>query len=94
MPFALIIVGIVLVTAGVRNTTSDLFTLVKGDFSTANGQESFLSWLVAILIVGSLGYIEELKPLSRAFLVLLIVVLFLSNGGFFDKFNRQLFNRA
>jgi hypothetical protein len=91
MPFALLIVGIVLVTAGVRDTTGDLTKLVKGDFQ---GQDNFAYWLVSILIIGSLGYIEEFRPLSRMFLVLVIVVLFLTNGGVFAKFNQQIFGGA
>ena len=91
MPFAFLIVGILLVTAGVRSTYTNLFTLVKGDFS---GSGSFLHWAVAILILGSIGYVDELKPFSRAFMALLIVVLFLSNGGFFDQFNKQVFSNS
>lgn len=87
MPFALLIVGVLLVTSGVRNTYPQLFSLVKGDFS---GSGSFLHWALAILIVGSLGYVDELRPFSRGFLALLIVVLFLSNGGFFAKFQQQI----
>lgn len=88
MPFALLIVGVLLVTSGVRNTYADLFTLVKGDLT---GSGSFLHWALAILIIGAVGYVDELKPFSRAFMALLIVVLFLSNGGFFAKFNQQVF---
>lgn len=88
MPFALLTIGIVLITAGVRGTQGDLYKLVKGDFT---GQGSFLHWFVAILVVGAIGYVESLRPFSRAFMVLLIVVLFLSNGGFFKKFNQQIF---
>lgn len=88
MPFALILVGIVLVVAAVRNTSDVLFTTVKGDFT---GTDNFAYWLVSILIIGALGYIKPLAPLSRAFLALLVVVLFLSNGGFFSKFNQQVF---
>lgn len=88
MPFAFIIVGVLLLVSAVRNTSSDLFTLVKGDFS---GSNSFLHWLVAILIIGALGYIEPIRPLSRAFMALVIIVLFLSNQGFFAKFNQEVF---
>jgi uncharacterized membrane protein YgcG len=93
MPFVLIIVGIVLLVAAVRNTVAapaspNLATLIKGDFT---GQDNFAYWLVSILVIGALGYVPELKPLSRAFLVLVIIVLFLSNGGFFSKFNQQAF---
>lgn len=90
MPFALIIIGLTLLVSGVRGTNGDLFTLVKGEFS---GNGNFAHWIVAILIIGSLGYIDGLQKLSRAFLVLVIVALFVKNGqGFFDKFNKQVFS--
>jgi ABC-type xylose transport system permease subunit len=88
MPFALLIVGIVLLVASVRNTQADLYKLVKGDFS---GPNNYLYWVVSILIIGAVGYIETLRPISRMFLALVIIVLFLSHGGVFESFNRQLF---
>lgn len=93
MPFALIIIGAVLTVAGVRNTTSGsngLFALVSSDFSD-NSNGSFTHWMVAILILGALGYSDTLKPLSRAFTVLVIIAMFVSNGGFFQKFNADFF---
>lgn len=88
MPFTFFIIGTTLVIAGVRNTADDLFALVKGDFA---GPNSYVRWFTAILIIGSLGYIEQLKPVSRAFLVLLLVALFLKNGtGFFARFNNDI----
>jgi len=99
MPFALLIIGLVLVIAGVRNTqsgTGGLFTLVHGDFT---GQNNFIYWFVAIIIVGLLGYVPKLKPLSTSFLVLIILVLFLkkgnasgAGGGFFQQFTNALGN--
>lgn len=91
MPFALLIVGIVMITSAVRNTTDELTTAIKGDFT---GKDNFLYWMVSILIIGAIGYIPTLRHLSRVFLVLVIVVLFLSNGGFFTKFNQQLFSNS
>jgi hypothetical protein len=94
MPFALILVGVVLIVAAVRNTvtnsatTPGLVTLVKGDFT---GNNNFTYWMVVILVLGALGYIDAIKPLSRIFMALVIVVLFLSNGGFFAKFSEQAF---
>lgn len=79
MPFALAIVGIVLIIAGVRDKISDLGTLVKGDFS---GDGNFLNWVAAIGIVGGVGYIPALRGVSRAFLGLILVVMLLSDRGF------------
>lgn len=87
MPFALVIIGLALLVSGVRNTQGDLFELVKGDFS---GSGNFVFWTVSILIIGSVGYIPRLKPVANSFLILVIVVLFISNRGFFAKFNEQI----
>lgn len=85
MPFALLIIGVVLLVAGIRNTQCILFAEVEGDFT---GTNNFFYWFLAIMIIGTLGYIPKLKPISTALLVLVIVVLFLhkgANGGFFQQ---------
>lgn len=90
MPFALAIIGIVLLVAGVRNQQATLFELVKGDFS---GPNNFIFWMVSIFAIGAIGYIPKLKPISTAFLALVIVVLFLRRGtGFFAQLNTALGN--
>jgi hypothetical protein len=87
MPFLFIIVGAVFVIAAVRNTNQELVTLLKGDFT---GKGNFIYWTAAILFIGAFGYISELKPVSRAFMALVVIVLFLKNGGVFDKFRQAL----
>ncbi len=87
MPFAFLIVGAAFLIAGVRGKDDELLSLLKGDFT---GSPNFVAWLFALLVVGAIGYIETLKPISRAFLALIIVVMFLSNGGFFSKLTTQL----
>jgi hypothetical protein len=82
MPYALIFMGAVILVAGVRNTYAQLWSLVENDFAQNGG---FLSWVAAIAVVGGLGYIPKLKPLSIAFMTLLLLVLVLSNGGVFAK---------
>jgi hypothetical protein len=89
MPFVFLLVGIVLVVTGVRNTQGQLYDLVKSDF-TGDGtfNHSFVAWIVAIAFVGGIGYFRPLRPISNAFLILVIVVLFLSNRGVFQQFNK------
>jgi len=83
MPFVIIAVGVLLLVAAYRNTQSELFALVKNDLV---GSPSYLTWILVIGAIGAVGYIRPLKPISTAFLVLVIIVLFLSNGGFFQRF--------
>ena len=83
MPFILVLFGILFVVAGVRGTWRDFLNLLKGDFVGAN---NFLFWLVAIVAIGSLGYIPRVRPISDALLVLVILVIFLAHKGFFGQF--------
>ena len=91
MPFALLIIGLVLIVSGVRDTTSQLTALVKGDFT---GQGNFTYWMISILIIGSLGYIASVQKLSRAFMAVVLIGLLFSNRGFFAKFQQQIFGTA
>lgn len=56
-----------------------LASLLKHDLDP-NEPGSFGVWLLAIVIIGAVGYIPGLKPVSWAFLVLVIVVMFLTNN--------------
>jgi len=86
MPYAFILAGLILLVSAVRGTQTDLFNLLKGDVIDGH----FLWWIVAIFAVASVGYIKPLKPVSDAFLVLIILVLFLSNHGFFNELTAEL----
>lgn len=87
MPYALIVFGLLLLVASVRNTQGQLFNLLKSDFT---GPHNFVYWFIAIMAIGSIGYIDKLKPISNAFLILVVVILFLSNRGFFAQFQSQI----
>jgi hypothetical protein len=108
MPYLFIIIGLVMVTAAVRNTVADfngqyagvtnppdgtkadskgLTTLIKRDFT---GDNNFTYWVLSILVIGAVGYIKPLEPVSRAFMLLVIIVLVLSNRGVFAQFNAAL----
>lgn len=95
MSFALLIIGITLIVAAVRDTQRDLISLLYGDFT---GQGNFWFWIAAILIIGAVGYIPRLKPISDGFLVIVLLVLVLSKGdpkknaggGFFKMFTEAL----
>jgi hypothetical protein len=87
MPFAFLILGSIFIVSGIRGTDQQLFTLIKGDFSSTPAssgqaaQPSFIAWLFALLVIGGLGYIKPIAPISKAFLALVILVLFLKNGN-------------
>jgi hypothetical protein len=93
MPFVFAIVGIVFLIAGVRSTSGELLALLKGDLL---GEQNFVYWIVSILLIGSLGYIDSFRGFSRALLVLLLIVLILAEdkksgaGGVFVKFRQGI----
>lgn len=86
MPFALVGLGLILIVTGVRDTYAQLGAQLTKDFT---GQQNFTVWILAIGSVGALGYINELRTFSHYFLALIIVAMFLSNKGFFQKFSEQ-----
>ncbi|HET8705956.1 MAG TPA: hypothetical protein VFM46_06605 [Pseudomonadales bacterium] len=74
MPFFLIIFGAMLIASGVNGKTSDLMDQLKKDGS------GFLAFGAAVLVLGLLGTIETVRPVSKALLVLLFVAFLLKNG--------------
>lgn len=82
MPFALVFIGLVLVITGARGTMRELGEELRTDFT---GPGNFVWWIASIGVVGSLGYIQELRSFSRWFMALIIVAMVLSNRGFFAK---------
>jgi hypothetical protein len=78
MTFALLAIGVILITVAVRGTQDDFVTLLKGDFS---GPGNFWWWIAALLIIGAIGYVEKLKPLSDGLLLVILLALVLTRGS-------------
>jgi len=87
MPFALILIGALLIVAGIRNKLSDLGTLLAGDFS---GPGNFFYWVAGIGALGAIGYYNPLRNVSRLFLALIILSMLLSDQGFFEQLKQAL----
>jgi len=90
MPLFLLILVILFLTASVRSETSDgtkpyklLLDTLKSDFT---GPNNFFYWGIALWAIIAVGYFKPLKPVSDAFLALVIISLFFANKGFFYKF--------
>ncbi len=94
-----IILGALLLLVAVRGTQTDsapgagdgkgLWPLLKNDFEPGQ-QGNFLAWFVAILIIGGIGYVPELKGVSTLLLAIVITALLFSA----IKKNPQLLNEA
>lgn len=87
MPFALLIIGLVVLVAGARGQSSNLLQLVDEDFLSEGG---YIPWAISILGIGAVGYIPKMKPISDAFILLVIIVLILANKGFFANFQTAI----
>lgn len=71
-----------MIVTGVRNTHEQFGAQLKQDFT---GEGNFTYWVISLGGLGALGYIERLRPLTNAFMALIIVVMVLKNRGFFDN---------
>ena len=82
MPVFLIIVGILGIIVAVRGTEHELANQLGKDFS---GDPSYAYWVVAVIVIGSIGYVPGLENVSTMFLVLILLAFVLQNGGVFDQ---------
>lgn len=87
MAFILVLIGLLLVVSAIRGTQAELGSQVVSDFT---GPGNFVYWILALGIVGAVGYVGDLQKFSRAFMALLIIVLLLSNKGFFNQFTKSI----
>jgi len=87
MPLLLAIVGAALIVSALRNEQATLGALLASDIP------AFLPWAAAILVIGAIGYVPELRKPSHALLALVIIVILLKRGkGFFAQFQQALQN--
>lgn len=82
MPLLFIGSGLLLVFVGIKGNPSALYSLIASDFT---GPNSFIYWITAMVLLGSLGYIKGLENFSKLFLILVLIVLFLDNGGNYSQ---------
>lgn len=97
MAFVFLIIGAVILISGVKDTQDQLFKLVQGDFDPSlqqNGQSSFIPWVLAILVIGAVGYVKQLRSLSHGFMALVIIAMIIKaykvNPNIFQQFNSAL----
>lgn len=87
MPFALLFLGLMLISVGAQGTQAQLGTQLETDFS---GAGSFWYYIIGLFLCGLIGYYQPLKGASRLFLGLIILVLLLSNQGFWSQLQTAL----
>lgn len=69
MPFFLLLVAAIMFLAAYRETQGDLGNLLAEDVP------GFLKWALAIVAIGSLGMVPQLRQVSRYLLALVFIVL-------------------
>lgn len=79
MPFALVIIGLVMIVSGARDTYRELGAEVVEDFT---GPGNFFYWMLALGALGLVGTIPNFRDFSRAFMALVIISMIIANRGF------------
>lgn len=83
MPLVLLAIAIVMITIGMRGHAADASQLLASEFT---GPNSFVQALLAIGILGAIGYWKPARPFSNGFIGLVVLSLFLNKGtGFFAQ---------
>ena len=73
MPFIALVIGSILVVAAIRDNHGTLFAALAVDIP------AYVTWGAAILAIGAIGFVPNLKPVSRALMTLILIVLILNN---------------
>lgn len=88
MAIVALILGIYIIVIAIRGNQKEFADMVMDDFA---GNNSFIPWIGALLFLWFIGLYEPMAPVSKALMILVLVVLFLKQGtGFFDQFTRQI----
>lgn len=88
MPFALIVIGVLIFATALNNTWRQFGGQVYKDLFSEDG--GFVYWVAGITIVGLIGYVPSLKKPSDLFMVLIIIAMLLQNKGFFQQLQSGL----
>lgn len=89
MPLLIMLIGAALLVTGFKGTTGQLATRLSNDITGAGAPagHGFLTWLAALVIIGSAGYITEIQRPARLFIALIIVVMLIkSDTGVIAQF--------
>jgi hypothetical protein len=78
MVAGLICIGLILIATALKNTQHEFGAALQRDVLGTGG---FLTWAAAIMAIGAIGYLPEMRTPSRYMLALLGVVIVVRNGG-------------
>lgn len=89
MPLTLVVVGLLMIVTGVRDTYAQFAAQLRQDV-IGGGTKSFLAYGLAIGAVGAVGYVDRLRPAANAFMALIVISLILSKRGLIQQFSDAL----
>ena len=94
MPFVILVIAVFLLAAGINGKWPMLQNLVVNDVKPNGAQPGFAAWFFVIVTLGIIGYYDKLTGLTRLFLVLIFLVIFLTNRGFFANLQNAFLNKG
>ncbi len=86
MAFALLLIGLIFISAGLNDRMGELTVQLKEDLVDGD----FILWIAAIGVAGAVGYVPALRTPSRLLMGLILLVIILGNSGFYAKFMEAL----
>lgn len=91
MAWGLIFIGVMFLIASARKKHDELYSLLKDDFT---GEGNFFYWVLAIIILVAAGTFRPIRPVTDAFLGLVILVIILApyrdGKDLFAEFRSQI----
>jgi hypothetical protein len=90
MPFLLLIIGFMAVVSALKGTYTQLGQELVTDLQGSVGSTGYIYWVSSIVAIGAIGYYTPAQRFSRAFMILILVGMVLSNQGLFAKIQAAL----
>ena len=91
MAWGFLFIGMMLLIAAWKKKHKELFALLKDDFT---GDGNFFYWVLAIIILAALGTYRPIRPVTDAFLGLVILVIIIApyrkGRDIFSEFRSQI----
>lgn len=91
MAWGFIAIGLLLLVAAWKNKQAELWALLKDDFT---GEGNFIYWVLAIIILVALGSYRPIRPVTNAFLGLVILIIIIApyrkGRDLFSEFRSQV----
>lgn len=91
MAWGFLLIGAIMLIVSIRGKHTELYELLKDDFT---GEGNFFNWVLAIIILVALGTFKPIRPVTDAFLTLVILVIVIApyrnNRDLFSEFRAQV----